>query len=184
LVRQGAISIDNIKGVFRETPARGAVAGRTARPGSRWFSWVRAPVLVPSLAALVLAAVVSYQNLVSIPRLERPLVLSSAVLSSVSRGVAPVIRVDRKQALFNLNFEVDSPQAYPSYQCEFRNQVNNIVLSVNSGEKKVASFTLNLLLPAKLFPPGAYEMVLRPDSSPNLELRRYDFVIQNQGEDH
>jgi hypothetical protein len=184
LVRQGAISIDNIKGVFRENPVRGTVIEKTSRPGSRWFSWVGAPALVPSLAALVLAAVVGYQNLVSIPRLERPLVLSSDVLTSVSRGIAPVIKVDRKQALFNLNFEIDSPQAYPSYQCEFRNQANNIVLSVNSGEKKVASFTLDLLLPTDRFPPGAYAMVLRPDSSPNLELRRYDFVIQDQGENH
>jgi hypothetical protein len=181
-VRQSAISIDNIRSVFREHPASGTVANKAPKPKSEWFSWLRVPVLVPSLAALILAAVVSYQNTVSIPRLERPMVLSTGVLTSVSRGTAPVIRVDRKQPLFNLNFEIDSPRAHSSYECDFENQKRDTVLSVNSGPQKVASFTLDLLLPTKRFPPGSYAMVLRPDSGANIESQQYDFVIQNEVE--
>ncbi len=171
-VRQTAISIDNLGSVLRERPAGTTVANKDPKPKFGWFSWLRAPVLVPSLAALILASIVSYQNTVSIPRLQRPLVLSTTVLTSVSRGTAPVIRVDRKQALFNLNFEIDSPRVYSAYECDFQNQKKDTILSVNSGQQKVASFTLDLLLPTKRFPPGNYVMVLRPDSSANIELQR------------
>jgi hypothetical protein len=181
-VRQSAISIDNIRSVLREHSASSTLPKRTPNVKFKWLSGLRVPVLVPSLAALILAAVVSYQNSVLIPRFERPLVLSTNVLSSVSRGTAPVVRINRNRPLFNLNFEVDSPRVLSSYECDFQNEKKDTVLSVNSGPKKVANFTLDLLLPTKQFPPGSYAMVLRPTSDPKIPLQQYDFVIQYEVE--
>lgn len=176
-VRESALAIDNLKEVLREdTQPRQAEA---KQPRSRdWKAWFRLPVLVPSLAALVLAAVVSYQNGVVIPDLERPQVLSNLVLAPQVRDAAPVITTDPNQPRFNLNFLVDAPEAFPSYICDFQNEGGTSIVRLQSGPERVASFTLGIVLPTKDFPPGRYVMVLRPMSSPQMEVQRYSFVIQ------
>jgi hypothetical protein len=49
---------------------------------------------------------------------------------------------------------------------------------MDSGPRQFASFTLNLLLPAKLFPAGHYVMIVRPKTEPETEIQRYEFTIQ------
>ena len=182
LVRNGTIAIDNIKQVFREEPDRAIATGaeeeRRAKWRSAWAGWFRPAALIPSLAALALAAVVCYQGLVYIPSIERPEVLSDNVIAPVTRGAGPVISVDRSRPLFNLNFEVDSPRAYPRYTCEFQSQGRGTVLKMDSGKRQFASFTLSLLVPARVFPAGNYVMIVRPEGEPNTEIQRYEFVIQ------
>lgn len=181
LVRNGAIAIDNIKQVLRDEPDRamatGAEQGRWRWRGA-WTGWFRPAALIPSMVALALAVVVCYQGLVYIPSIERPQVLSDNVIAPVTRGGGPVITVDRSRPLFNLNFEVDSPHAYPRYTCEFQSQGRGTVLKMDSGKQQFASFTLSLLVPAKLFPAGNYVMIVRPEAEPDTEIQRYEFVIQ------
>jgi hypothetical protein len=52
---------------------------------------------------------------------------------------------------------------------------------MNSGPEPVAAFTLDLLLPVKLFPPGKYEMTLSPASEPQTNIRQYDFEVRDEG---
>jgi hypothetical protein len=82
--------------------------------------------------------------------------------------------------MFNLSFDVDSPQAYPSYTCDFQSEGKGSILQVNSGPRKVAAFTLEVLLPARQFPPGRYVMILRPASQPETVLNRFSFAIQDK----
>jgi hypothetical protein len=82
--------------------------------------------------------------------------------------------------MFNLSFDVDSPQAYPSYVCDFQSVGHGTVLRVNSGARQVASFNLDLLLPAREFPPGHYVMILRPAFQSQIEIERYSFVVQDK----
>jgi hypothetical protein len=182
LVRNGAIAIDNIKQVLREEPDRAMATGAEEEGRGRWrrawSAWFRPAALIPSMAAVALAVVVCYQGLVYIPSIERPEVLSDNVIAPVTRGSAPVIKVDRSRPLFNLNFEVDSPHAYPRYTCEFQLQGQGTVLKMDSGQRQFASFTLALLVPAKLFAAGNYVMILRPEGGPGTEIQRYEFVIQ------
>ncbi len=184
LVRNGAISIDNIKEVLRDEPERAIATGRPIQEqrskwsGSRWAGWFRPATLVPSLAALALAVVVCYQGLVYIPSLERPEVLSDNVIAPLARGGGPVITVDRSRPLFNVNFEVDSPQVYSRYTCDFQLQGRGTVLQMDSGKRQFASFTLSLLLPEKLFPAGRYLMIVRPKTEPGTTIERYEFAIQ------
>jgi hypothetical protein len=174
-VRESAIVIDNLKEVLREE----APPISERKRGRDWMDWFRLPMLVPSLAALMLAAVVGYQNWVYIPRLEQPEVLSTFTIAPQARDEAPVITTDRRLPRFNLNFLVDAPETYSSYICDFRNENDASVIRVPSGPEKLASFTLGIALPTKDFPPGRYIMVLRPISSPQTEVQRYPFVIQH-----
>lgn len=178
LVRSGAISIDNVREVLREEPDK-AIASETAGSRiSKWAAWFRPARLIPSFAGLALVAIVCYQNFVYIPSLERPEVLTDNVIAPVARSESRAITVDRSRPLFNLNFEVDSPQVYPLYTCEFQLQGQGTVLKMDSGTRQYASFTMDLLLPTKLFPAGHYVMILRPKAEPGIEIQRYEFVIE------
>lgn len=178
LVRSGAISIDNVREVLREEPDK-VIATETGESRlSKWAAWFRPASLIPSFAALALVAVVCYQSFVYIPSLERPEVLTDNVIAPVARSESRVVTVDRSRPVFNLNFEVDSPQVYALYTCDFHLQGKGTVLTMDSGPRQYASFTLDLLLPVKLFPPGHYVMILRPKTEPATEIQRYEFVIE------
>lgn len=178
LVRSGAISIENLKEVFRKEPARAAAIETIETKRFNWATWFRLPNLVPSFAAATLLALVCYQNFVYIPSLQRPAVLSDNVIAPATRSEAPTIQVDRNRPLFNMNFAVDSPRVYALYTCEFQRQGQGTVLKMDSGPRQFASFTLNLLLPQKEFPAGHYVMIVRPKTEPDTEIQRYEFVIE------
>lgn len=183
-VRRDAVSVDNIKQVLLEEERHVAESrSRSEKPSpmQRWFLWFRPATLIPTFAALGLAAILSYQNFVYIPAMEQPQVLSSTVIPPLARDEGPVITVDRHLPRFNLNFEVDSPRAYPLYTCDFQKDGGETILTVGSGPRQVASFTLDFLLQTKRFPPGRYLMILRPALEPRTEIQRYTFVIQDEG---
>ncbi|HEY1950170.1 MAG TPA: zf-HC2 domain-containing protein [Bryobacteraceae bacterium] len=168
-VERDALIVDNLKEVLLEpTPEKRSI----------FLSWFRPLVFVPTFAALALAMFTGYQNLVYIPALSQPQVLQTHMIDSVARGEGTAIRLDRNSPMFNLSFDVDSPQAYASYVCEFQNDRKETVLTVNAGKPATAAFTLNLLLPAKKFPAGQYVAIVNAGAD-HLEVRRLPFVIQN-----
>jgi hypothetical protein len=186
-VSTDAVIVDNLKEVLREEPQPAGLP-HSDRPAGTFrgryqglFGWLWRPAtLVPTLATLALASIVGYQNLVSIPSLLRPQALATFPIASAVRGGGQIVSVDRRQSMLTLSFEVDSPRAYPSYICDFEREGQGSVLQVGSGERKVASFSLVLLLPAKRFSAGHYVMILRPAGQPQTEIERYPFVIQDE----
>jgi hypothetical protein len=169
LVRRDAILVDNLKQVLLEpVPEKKSI----------FFNWLRPFVFVPTFAALALALFTGYQNLVYIPTLMRPRVLQPHVIDSVARGEGTSISLDRQAAMFNLSFDVDSPQAYASYVCDFQNDRKETVLSIDTRKPKVAAFTLSLLLPANKFPAGQYVAIVTAGLH-GVEVRRLPFVIKN-----
>jgi hypothetical protein len=181
-VRTGSIFIETVKDVMRaETTQSARVAKGDVRRQSFWRAWLEPSVLTPSLIALGLTIIVGYQNLVTLPGLEKPQLLSTAVIASYARDETTVIRSDPRLPRFNLNFMVDSPELYSNYICEFRNEKGAQMLTLESGPRDVSSFTLSLLLQTKQFPPGRYEMTLRPQSDPKAIVQRYTFVIDQRG---
>jgi hypothetical protein len=198
-IRTGSIFIDTVKNVMRaEAPQRAVVVPADIRRRSFWqagfsagwfnparFSpaWFSPGVLTPSLIALGLTIVVGYQNLVTLPNLEKPQLLSSAVIAPSARDETQTIRIDRTLPRFNLNFMVDSPRLYPNYICEFTNEKGDRILTIESGPRDVSSFTLSLLLSPNRFPSGRYAMTLRPQSDTGAIVQRYTFVIDRGGTD-
>jgi hypothetical protein len=181
-LKHNAIVVDNLKQVLleeqRDTSEQRAAA--TSKPGAGWLSWLRPATLIPAFAALALALIAGYQNFVYIPGLTRPQALETVSISSAARDSGTVVAVDRGLPMFNLSFDVDSPQAYPSYTCDFQREGKGSILAVDSGARKVAAFTLELLLPSKQFPPGRYVMILRPASQPGTVISRFSFAIQDK----
>jgi len=181
-LKQDVIAVENLKQVFLDEQREASEQRVTtaSRTGGSWLSWLRPATLVPTLAALALALVVGYQNFVYIPGLTRPQALETVPIPSTARDSGPVVAIDRGLPMFNLSFDVDSPQAYPSYICDFQSEGKGSILEVNSGRRKVAAFTLELLLPTRQFPPGRYVMILRPASQPETVLDRFSFAIQDK----
>ncbi|MGC2659039.1 MAG: zf-HC2 domain-containing protein, partial [Bryobacteraceae bacterium] len=107
-VRTGAIFIDNARAVLRGEKVDDLSRSREWSLRWKWFPRLNLAMLAPSLAALALACIVGYQNLVTIPAFERPQLLSTAVIAPLAREEAAVVKVDRHTARFNLNFMVDS----------------------------------------------------------------------------
>ena len=174
-VRNDAIIVDNLKDVLLESrPLKNS--SRLAPSGFN-SSWWRPMVLLPTFAALALAVLTSYQNIVLIPALYAPRVLQTHIIDSAARGLGTPVVVNPNAPMFNLSFDVDSPQAYASYVCEFQNERKETVLTVDAGNPKVAAFTLSLLLPTKKFPSGQYAATVSAGAN-RTEVFRLPFVIQ------
>jgi hypothetical protein len=181
-VRIGSIFIDNAREVMKTQRANEAPStGRGAPKRSFWSSWLTPAALAPSFAAICLAAVVGYQNLITLPDLKKPQLLSTSVIAPFARDAAPVVKIDPRLPRFNLNFLVDSPKAYSNYICQFRNENGSEILTIDSGARDVSTFTLSFLLRPEQFPSGRYELILRPQSDPGVVAQRYTFVVDRGG---
>ena len=185
-IRTGSAFINTVKDVMGAESVPGAAAAPAKiRRQSFWQSWLNPRlnlgVLTPSLVALGLMIVVGYQNLVTLPDLEKPQLLSSVVIAPAARAETQTIRTDPALPRFNLNFMVDSPRVYSNYTCEFTNEKGETILTIESGPRDVSSFTLSLLLTSKQFPSGRYAMTLRSQPDTTAIVQRYTFVIGRGG---
>src|SRR5215467_3706544 len=67
-VKAAAAFVDVSRHVFATEPVPMEAASKDFAKGwSGWFAWLRPAFAVPAMAALVLGAVVAYQNLVTLP---------------------------------------------------------------------------------------------------------------------
>jgi hypothetical protein len=65
------------------------------------------------------------------------------------------------------------------FECEFKNAAGKQLLPVlKTPLESTAAFDLQLELPTKTFPAGAYELSLRPATEPD-RIKTYRFVIQD-----
>jgi hypothetical protein len=170
--------IADLKAVLKEPPPN--VQAQPVKSKVRWRDWFQLPTLVPAFAALALAIVIGYQNLVSIPGMLQPQVLDTTPMVATTRGHSQIALLKPGVALLPLSFEVFSPTVYPAYVCEFRAEASSAVTFVDCGKRATAEFTLSLLLPAAKFTPGGYTMILRPVSDKHSEISRYSFVVKNE----
>ncbi len=178
-VKQDYDMIAELTAVLNESPPRALNEPAKAKAG--WRDWFRPVAFVPAFAALALAMVVGYQNLVSIPGMLQPQVLDTTPMIATTRGAGSQIAlVKPRAALFAVSFEVSSPAVYPGYVCQFQTDGTNNVTTVDCGKHSTAEFTLSLLLPSPKFPPGGYTMILRPVSNQQTEISRYTFAVKYQ----
>ncbi len=176
-VRQNFTVTENLKQVFREGSLEAAHAAPAGRGG--WQEWLRLPSLVPTFAALALAGFVVYQSANPGASETTAHVLPAAsLLMPVSRGEAvPVQLIDPRSASLLLTFSVDA--LHPdSFLCEFKSAAGKEILRVTTGPETAASFNLPIQVPARLFPAGRYQMILRPVSEPD-SIKSYPFVLEN-----
>jgi hypothetical protein len=186
-VKSGFSLIENGKAVVKEgyRPSRpGGVAEmpiRRARPNrSAWQS-------IASVAATVLVAITTYQNLVTIPRLrekltdvERPRVLAHVLLRPAARGRLPVLKLDGNHFV-GLDLEVNEASNFPSYRIDL--QTSSGTLLYNLASPPAPDGSIEVELPASELRPGEYAILVRGQAGnavtdPGPELGRYPFEVQ------
>jgi len=161
--------------IFRESPA-----GTTAREG--WFGWLK-PVLAPALASL-LAVVILYQNLVSIPHWKKaaaPRVLEMhSLLAANSRGEGLVFSVVPDEP-FGLYVDVPADPAHSSYLLRLEDPSGRYSLLRSVSAEEAGRTQVVIVNPGKQA--GRYAIVVSglraPGASPE-ELGRLPFTVELQ----
>ena len=86
-VRSGSVMVRDMKEVLLD------LGSASKASSSGWLSWLTPQVLAPAFAALSLAMVVGYQNMVVMPDLKAPRSMGPAIiLDGQTRAAAPALR--------------------------------------------------------------------------------------------
>ena len=137
-----------------------------------WASWLRFPVLVPSCAALFLAAVVGYQNLAVLPALKAPRTFGEAViLDGQTRSGLP--RMSQGDPLL-FKMALDGVTAADRLRAEIEGAAGRTIQAGNIPTPQSRQ-PLEVFFPGTL-EPGRYTIVVRevPDGR---EVARSSFEI-------
>ncbi len=172
--------------VFSHVPSPPAKA---ERPG--WFRWLRPVIAVPAIA--ILAAIVVFQNVVTIPSARRrtgaenlaqvyesSYRLAGATRSGVGRTVT--VRADRN---FALELDFTPSQAFPSYNGKLVDSSGASVLTFGLGGEQVNK-ELHLVIPAGKVHSGNYDLVVTGSSGNSdrdlkaREVLRIPFVVASE----
>lgn len=134
-VRAAAIFVEHSKEVLAEQPAPSPA--RDAEPPKKWFekkafAWLHPAFAMPALALLL--AVVGYQNLVELPRLELattlPHVLPAIALNLQTAGDNSEPIAVAPGGDFLLNVIIPPGNSYPSYKVDLYNPQRQIDTSL------------------------------------------------------
>ncbi len=161
---------ENLKQVARERKA--GVSERA----SAWRAWLQPASLIPSFAAAILAVVLCFQ-LGRSPVYQAQIIPDGSQIVPAARSNPVPLKVERSNKILWLSFRVDASKP-DSFICDFQNDAGASVLSVTTAPATSAAFLLNVPVPAKLFPPGRYRMVLHPAAAPSDSIT-FPFALQD-----
>jgi hypothetical protein len=178
-VREGIAFADSARDVFRAECR--ATELEKERKGRRWWQFQGLPFpVLATAAAMALAILAVYQNGVTIPALRRaiePQELSTTMLRSV-RGELPTITLQPGRSFFQLLVDLNAPESYTGYRCDFQTEAGKPLISFNA---TTTSGTLSLLLPAERFPDGRYTLKIigfkSPSGTPPAEVESHTFSV-------
>jgi hypothetical protein len=149
--------------VFEEEVVARVPPERPEAERTGWFGWFGPLVAVPAIATL--AAVIVFQNAVTIPALkQRPRTAAEAYASSfrlqgTTRGQRISTVSVRSNEGFALDFDFIPAQVFPSYQGLLFDDADGSVLKFHlPGE--LANKEVHLAIPAGLLHAGKYSLVL------------------------
>ena len=165
--------------------AEGEEARAADRPaGVSWMdlvsSWLRPAVLWPA-ATVALLAVVSYQAMVSTPRLRRELadtmrarVVATTVLRPLTRGDGNTISLDAAQPLIRLSFDVNWSGVPEQVACRIAKADGEAIVELPVEPRDLAG-AMEIAVPAGLFEPGRYVLTL--SGTPGELEERFEFDV-------
>lgn len=177
-VRNGATFIDSGKELVRvDGPNVEYQPKAEIETGIAWKTWL------PNAAAVFFAAILSYQNFVTIPRLtaERRVatptdIVPLAANRSSGPAVTPVTVRNGRSTI--LSFDILSPTEYPAYRWEVRDKSGASWGEENVAADKIGE-SINATLPSAL-PAGNYDLVIegvREDGN-RTEVTRFPFNVK------
>ena len=185
-VRSGAALLDNVRHVLKHEPAPMQTA-LTPQPRNRgWFQWLQ-PAWGFAAAAIVLAGVLSYQNVVTIPSLKhsaaQPQMLASySLVTAGSRGAGQIEIHASKDRPFGLYVDIPASQSFAYYTVDVQTESGKRPVRVQVSAEQ-AKDTVQILVPADALQPGNETLIVEGHAGPNgqvTEVARYPFEIQFQ----
>jgi len=187
-VKSGTVFIKSVRAVFVEPTGQvpqGATRQAIPQKRAAWWKAWWAPSFAPACAALALAFVVGYQQLVVIRGMRTQLAevtgpqpLASFTLHSVSRGAAPSIAVPVDAHFFELHFDV-AVESASGYSCALLDGTGAVKFTQHlSQPRPEAGGALNLLIARSGLPAGDYTLVVSIASPHPAEISRYPFKVK------
>jgi hypothetical protein len=176
--------------VLEEKPLakEASVAKRAEKPG--WYSWLRPFLAVPAMA--VLAAIVVFQNIVTIPALQHQggadgtaqVYGSSHHLQGASRGEGGTQITIGATESFALDFDFTPAVPYQSYTAHLIDSSGKTVLSFGmTGE--LANKEVHVVIPGGNVQPGKYDLVFNgvtgasnTNGAQPPEVQRIPFIVE------
>ena len=178
-VRAGSAMVRGIQAVGREDAAvrpRAAAAAPAERAGSRWWGWFSPAALATSAAALTLGCVVSYQSLVTIPRLSASRAVSPVVLRAAARGDEQTIDVRGDQPYSILSLDVNAAEPGAPLRYEMAPDGAAVRVHGPATAPPPGSPLLIVVQNADLERAGAWTLVLRTPQG--VEIGQYPFQLR------
>jgi len=175
--------------VVREEPSSASFVPKELPARARWRSWFRPAILVPAMAAVVLA--VGYHTLPSGPRIGEITAPGQVLSFSPSFGLRggdrlegekTVLQVHRSDS-FQLHFDFVPAQDhnFSSYSGELQDKSSRVLLQFNIPPDRVNK-EVNLVVPADLLRPGDYTLAVfgsDASSSTRTPVGRFVFALEN-----
>jgi len=178
-VRSAATLFDNLKAELG-TSMRVAEPERKPSLWERIASWIIPQSLVPAGAALALALVAGYQQVVTIPGLERALGPSVAATISIApetRGAVPTVSISNNARTVAMDLELSAPVSGP-IQWKVLDAKGAGVFDLTSQ----AGSSVTLRLPTDKLPNGRYEVIAASADGRTLERYRFDLKRRDDWE--
>jgi hypothetical protein len=177
------IFAEDAKGAERDASTETARARPSRDSQSRWWKdWWQPLIAVPAFAVLLL--VIGYQNLRTIPALERSAsgssmqVLNSYSLATAnSRGAAAVNVAVRPGENFALDFDIPPTKGFPQYLCQLRDASGRVLERVRVSAEQ-ANKTVELFISGGIMHAGMYTVVIAGDPDRSGQFREENQLAQ------
>ena len=176
-VRAGTALARGIQAIGREDAAarRPVGAAPAERAASRWWSWLSPAALIPTAVAAMLACVVSYQSLVTIPELSDSRALDTVVLRAAARGDEQTIDIHDGQPFTVLSFDVNAAEPGTPLRYEIGPEGGKPRIQ-GTAKAPPPGKPMQVMVPhRKLDQPGAWTLILRTPQG--AEIARYPFQL-------
>jgi hypothetical protein len=177
-VRTGAVFVDNARSVLRSEEA--------TQPARGYFSSFGVPFQSAAFGAVAMLAILSYQNIVTIPHLKAgsagvriPEVLPAVSLVGLGSRAASQSVVAPVSKDFELELEIPGGPDFTGYICEIRGAEGAVRISLPISPDQ-AKDTVRMAIPGNELGVGKYQIVVSGNKAgqPAQELTRYPLTVQ------
>jgi hypothetical protein len=182
-VKSAAVFVDNARPVLREESVPMQTVLKLPVGSRSWFAWLFRPAWGLA-AALALVGVISYQNLVTIPRLKhssaQPEALASfSLVTAASRGASATVIRPPQGRPFGVYVDIPATESFPYYTLDLRSGGKQTEVQVSAEQ---ARDTVQMLIPAGAVTSGKGELVIngRTQSGQVREVARFPIEVQVQ----
>jgi Putative zinc-finger len=175
---------------FREEPSQATVVAKERHARPRWTSWFRPAIVVPAMAAVVLA--VGYYSLPSKPQTGKVTAPGQVSVNIPSFGLRGGDRLEGEKTVlqiqgrnsFQLQFDFVPAQdhSFSSYTGELQDKSSRVLLQFDIPPDRINK-EVNVVVPAGLLRPGEHSLVVfgrDASSSVKTAVCKFAFALEDK----